>query len=270
MKTGLSALAAAAALGLAAPVGAQTGMAASAQLAPGEVLLHISARGTVPADYATVETSLSAQAPSKEEAEALLREIEQGTVSALAQVGIDRSRIEIGEAKLQDYEDYDWAASAMDDAAAAAEEAADAAVAEAEAIAEVVDVPYEEQLVTRWNATSTMTVTVDDLAKLDQVLQAAPGDVGAPRPRFRFRDEARSERLAIANALAEARADAEAYADALGYRVVRIVAVSNQGAEFDAQGFFQTLVGIDTLSREWTVFGSKTAPIAVDFVIAPQ
>jgi hypothetical protein len=256
----------AAALGAATPVCAQTGIPApAAQLAPGEILLHIGAQGSAPADYATLDIVVSGQGTSKEEAESVRQEAEQSLRSALVDAGIDRSRIELGETSYSDYEDFDWEADA-------AEAAVDAVASEDAEVAVIEDPAYDAPRITRWNASSTMVVTVDDVARLDGVMQVASGESidNSPRPTFQFRDEAKSKRAAIADALAEARSDADAYAEALGYRVVRIAGVTNNGSEPGLAGFFQTMIALEGQSQLWSTVGQKTVPITVDFVIAPK
>ncbi len=73
------------------------------------------------------------------------------------------------------------------------------------------------------SATVTVTVTVEDLAKLREVFAIASGEYGlGRRPQFTYRDEAKAQREAVASGAAAARTEAEIYADAMGYRVVRV------------------------------------------------
>jgi uncharacterized protein YggE len=219
------------ALGVATPAWAQAGAAApAAQLAAGEILLRIGAQGSAPADMATLAIDVAGQGDTKEEAEAARALAEKGVIEALAEAGITRSKVEAGEVRSESYEDYDYSAEAVATAAANA-------VEDVDSYGEAAD----PQAVTRWNAGSTMIVTVDDLGKLQDVIQVATSVeyANSPRPSFTFRDEAKSKRAAIVDALAAARADADAYAEALGYRVVRIAGVSNEVPTMNLPGFFR-------------------------------
>jgi hypothetical protein len=199
----------------------------------------------------------------------------------MADAGIDKTRIELGETSYTDFEDFDWAAADVAAAAAAVEAAAYEASAAVDAVEDegaavgdeqAVAMEYDAPRITRWSAASPMVVTVDDLATIDEVVQVASAESYDSRPTtvFRFHDEAKSERAAIADALVQARIDGEAYADALGYRVVRIAGVSNTGPDLGLAGFLQTITALDGRTQELLMFGRKTVPIAVDFVIVPK
>lgn len=265
MKSAFTVWAAAAALGIAAPVCAQN--APAAQLAADEILLHIGAQGSAPADYANLSIGISGQGATKEEAEAARAQGEKDVLAALAEAGVGRSDVEPGEATYTEYDEYDYAVEAVEAAVAVA----DAAANEAAGL-DVYDEAYDPALVIRWNSSSTVEVTVDDVAKLGDVMEIAVANayVSTPRPVFGFRDEAKTRRAAITDAIAQARADAEAYADALGYRVVRIAAVGNDTPDMSLPGFLQTMMTLDSTGQDWAILGRKTVPITVDFVIAPK
>jgi uncharacterized protein len=293
MNQAIYTIAAVAALGLVAPAEAQTSaQRATVELAPGEILLHISAQGRVPADYATIEVEQSERAKSQAEAVAALREEQRTTETALAEMGIGRSALQFGEVNVRQSLEYDRdvlsiimeadidaadaAEAAMDDGEAAANAASEAvanAVAEAGAAVEAAAAESDEpRRVPFWHASSTLTVTVDDLTKLEGLTQRLRIGDSYPRqrPRFRFRDEAGAERAAVAAAIAEARADAEIHADALGYRLVRIVAVSNDGARLSLPNILQAMGTIDNPSRDMTFVAQKIATVSIDFAIAPR
>ncbi len=274
MKTRFVALAGAVALGLAAPALPQTiAPPPAAELAAGQIALRISAQGAAQADFATIELSLSGSGANEAEAEAALHEAERFAMDNLERICIGGTHVAVSPPKLTQTEEYDWESAAVEAAAAAVEEAAGDLGGE-EALA--VEYPFDEELpiVTRWAASSTMTVTVEELAMLPDVISAVnSGEVpvlSTVRPKFHFRDEARSDREAIGAALAKARIDADAHADALGYRVVRIVAVSNEGPRFSLPALLQAMATIDNPSRDWTVAGQRIATVSVDFVIAPK
>lgn len=264
MRAFVHALAGAAALALSAPAHAQT-----SALAPGEIALHISAQGAVSADFATFEVRLVGRAVSRAEAESDLREAERKTASTLENMGIDRSRLVLSDASFSEEERYDWrGAGAMADAAANAEASAVYVVD----IADETEALDEPPRITVWVASSTMTVTVDDLAKLENAMRVSRGEetITSPRPTFRFRDDAKSEREAVSAAIAEAKADAEVYADALGYRLVRIVAVSNDGPPLSLPSVLQAMATIDNPSRDWSLIAQRIATVGIDFAIAPK
>jgi len=260
MKLRICALAALA-LGFALP-------AQAAELAPGEVALHIKAQGMVPPDYAELEVSLSASGGSEEQALDDLKQREAALEKALGELGIRGSRIKAGKPVTR----HDaWADAAAVEAAVDAADAAASCPAEAEEPAEECWTADYDPIDYSWSASQAVTVTVDDIGKIAEVTQAATGtDYPLIRPRMMFRDEAKARREAIRIALVNARADADIYADAMGYKIVRISAVGNGDAEMGMGEFFQLIAsGAPDLANN-PQFTSRNARVSVDYVMVAK
>lgn len=84
-----------------------------------------------------------------------------------------------------------------------------------------------------YTAMNVISVRLDDLRSVSRVIDAATrsGSNTVQDIRFALRDEQAPRSQALREAATNARRDAEALADALGLRVVRVVAVSEQSPE---------------------------------------
>jgi uncharacterized protein YggE len=123
-----------------------------------------------------------------------------------------------------------------------------------------------------WVLASEGTVQVDDLTKLNDVGTAlhASGRWSASATRYEFVDRARSRKAALADGLKQARAQADAYAASIGYRVVRIRAMSNTGAPFSVTDIFTMLSRTEGPGKDNKFMQSEFAPVGIDFVLAPK
>lgn len=248
----------AAAMALAVP-------AQSADLAPGEIALHISAQGSIPAEFATWQMDIVGEGATKAEAEAALDAQEAQAKGDLNAMG-PGAQISISDPTFEETEQPDWEAYRPEEVNAAD-------IEENLAEAAAYDAPDYENLPKKkvWTARATMTITLSDSAKIVQAIAMSRGaySYSNPRPIFGFADEAKASRDAVAAALANARKEAEAHADAMGYRIVRIAAVSNNGAPLTLPSIIETIATLDN-PRQWPLLGQKVATVTVDYVIAPK
>lgn len=245
---------------------AQTVGNALGQLATSkEVPLRIHARGSATADQIRMVMDMSATAASKEEAEADLRRQEQQMVEELSGMGVDRSGMVLSDIVFSEVEDV-WASDAW-----ATEVAVDAV---ADAAVEQVIAPAEEPAApaSQWTATATATITFAGSSQLGMMMAGEMRDYGSSRdrPQFIYADEAKSRRDAAAQGMANARAEADAYAAAMGYKVVRVVGVSNAGSPLNSHDFLSMIAQIDRASRDWSMMSKMDVPVTVDFILAPN
>lgn len=251
---------------------------------PAEVELHIEATAQVAPDRAVVPLTITGSGETEAAARADLRKNEDLLLAALVKDGFDASRVKAAGAEagkdgvtiLPTEEDAACAAAAAaTDATNAALDAAAPTRRKGKSAVTVVD--YSDcTLAIHVTASKSLLVTLDDLTKVDllQTLGSGEGYPGARlRPVFSQSDPAAARKKARADALAKANAEADAYADAMGYRVVRIVRVSNarpQMSMFDLIGFFANMENkTATFQPSW--FGATVVEtVAIDYVIAPK
>jgi len=91
-----------------------------------------------------------------------------------------------------------------------------------------------EPTLTGYSASNLVEVTLDDLTKISNVIDAA-AQAGANNVRgiqFTLRDQEAAHAEALRKAAAKARADAEVLAAALGLKIVRVLSVEETGARF--------------------------------------
>lgn len=235
--------------------------------AASEVTLHIEANGIVPPDRVELTVPFEAVAPTREEATAKLREMQDTFAKKLEGSGIARDRIKIQDpvqnpspVVVMTYDDYE------EDAATAA-----AAVAmKGRAAAK----PKQPKI----RVSSTVDVRLDDLSKLDAVQSAANTDgINSYRfynnARFFASDPVASAQKAREQAVAKARAEADAYAATLGYRVVRMTRVSNSAPPFSLLDMWRLMNIVDfnaTRFQPSYYAGITPATVEIDFVIAPK
>ncbi len=236
------------ALLLAGRVEAQSAATVGAPLRPGEVALHIVARGetTSRADRITLSVSVNGRGPTLAEARTAADAGVARLISALAAAGVDRAAITTSGNRI-------GIASPL-------------VMFEPAAPNEGGSHPAPRR------ATTTLQVIVSDRATLDRATQviAAQDSASAATPTPTLRDDAPARRTAVAAALDHARRTADDYAAPLGLRVARVAAVSNgagiaDGVEELTEAFSQ-LQGRDKAPD--TVTTRATA--VVDFVLAPR
>lgn len=268
-------------LGVVAALAMTGASSVSAQTAaPGEMTLHIETLGIAKPDMATV--TLTARGTGKDEKEA--RAKLAGSAAAirikLAAAGIAATAIKDGEVDVSAAPDYSAQSAAMDAAAvataAAAEAAADAAASVGNDGAMAHDVAMDMPMLQA--ASMPITVTVADLAKLEAVLAAGADDTGeTPKPRsfYSTRDPQAARVRAVQDALTKARSEADGYAAALGYRVIRVIAVSSAKPKPNWPDLMGLASGFDgpgnSAEQEMLRLVSATyAGAQVDYVIAPK
>ena len=234
-----------------------------------EVTLHIEANGIVPPDRVVLTVPFEAVGTTREAALAELRQNQESFVKQLTGSGIAADRIITEPPKDQN---NGRASIAVYDAAMAAEDAAAPAAASA-ARGRSVAKPKPQV-----GVESDITVSLDDLSKLDVVQAAAAGPgVQAYRlynsARFTTSDPAAAASKARDQAIAKARAEAEGYAASLGYRVVRMTRVSNSAPPFSLLDVWRMMNIVDfnaTRFQPSYYAGITPATVAIDFVIAPK
>lgn len=247
------------------------GLAQAQPLAPGEIELHIEALGLVEPDTATVPINLIGVGADEKTALADLRRKEKDLFAALARLGIARDKVALADERGPVYAEVQTvaiappapvAASAAADAAAAA---VDAARAVAEPVAESVRRPR------------MVTITVENLTKLPDVIALAGQDDYYPTSQLSLylRDPEAARTRAAGLAIANARSEAEGYAAAMGYRVVRMLRVSNAKPGLNLADIVSMVGGVGGGGRNRreelrAMAGSISAGAQVDFVIAPK
>ncbi len=274
------ALAAVAALSLlAAPVSVQAAK-------PAEIELHIETTAQVPPDRAVVPIEIIGSGETEAAARADLRKEEDKLMAALAAKGIDAAKVKtegadsgkdpVTFAAAEDLAASDGAACAAVDAAAAASDAA-AAPAPRKGKSAAMAKAYDAcGAVLNQVASKTLLVTLDDPAKIDQLqgMSNREGYSGARlRPVFTQSDPAAARKKARAEALAKANAEADAYADAMGYRVVRIVRVSNARPSismFDMIAFIATMDNKSAMMQPSWFGAIVVETVSVDYVMVPK
>ena len=222
------------------------------RVAPGEVLLQLSARGSVhnPADLITINIPISAWGNTAIAARAADQAIIDRVKHALVARGIDPNAITLAPMNgarmgfIGNEEDMPVVASPQGLGAT----------------------------LNRKTAQAMLQVKLSDPARaqivrdvLDSENQAMAG-----APTFSLKDDRIAHRAAIADAIARARSDAEAYAAALGLHVVGIIRVSNQDqATQDAESYadmMRQMMGQGESSNDVVT----QARVSIDFRLAPR
>lgn len=246
-----------------------SGTTLSAQpLAPGELELHIEAVGHVAPDTAIVPINLVGTGKDDKAAAADLKQKEAALLASLGKLGIARDKAEFAkddDPRYAEVQAVDIADEATREAACAATEPSDAAF----------DACNGGKSAAR--TTRMVTIIVEDLTKLQAVSELGGADDYYPGTQMSLftRDPAASKAKAVSQALAAARAEADTYAAAMGYRVVRVVRVSNAKPALNLPDIMGLIGGIALRGRSEreemrSVIGATTAGAAIDFVIAPK
>lgn len=228
-----------------------------------EVTLHIEADAAIPPDRAEMTVQLTGKGASRELALRDFAAKQASIKSELARAGIDGTNVKISEPK----DDAD--ASTME-----AIEASDAAMPAAKSRSPSKRMPVVA-------VSGTMTLTIDDLKKLDGLQDVAQANgiplymfnYGGGRGRFYSSDPAAARKSAHEQAIAKARGEADAYAAAMGYHVVRMSRASNTSPPFNMRDL-QKIAGYADMARNTlqpSFFASAAyATVAIDYVIAPN
>lgn len=242
-------------------------------LAPGEIELHIEAVGHVAPDTAIVPIILVGTGKDDMAAAANLDAKGVALLERLRKLGITKEKVEFARDDDPRYAEVQAAeVVANDPAFEATREAACAAAAPS-------DLEFAACVSGQGAArTSTMvTIIVEDLTKLKGVTALGGANDYYPGTQMSLftRDPAASKAKAVSEALAAARAEADTYAAALGYRVVRVVRVSNAKPALNLPDIMGLIGGIALRGRSEReemrgAIGATTAGAAMDFVIAPK
>lgn len=246
-------------------------------LAPGELELHIEAVGQVAPDTAIVPINLVGTGKDDKAAAADLKRKEAALLVSLAKLGIARDKAEFAQDDDPRYAEVQAVELAGNEAAAGAAWAGACAAAAAvePGAASITDDCAGRQPETR--TTRMVTIIVEDLTKLSAVTALGGADDYYPGTQMSLftRDPAASKAKAVSQALAAARAEADTYAAAMGYRVVRVVRVSNAKPALNLPDIMGLIGGIALRGRSEReemrgAIGATTAGAALDFVIAPK
>ena len=253
------------ALALAVPVLAGDAIAqavSTAPLAANEVLLELSANGTVTtrADLVTVQVQVNAGGATEEEArrdaEAQIARITRAARGA----GVPAADIQAGEITAMPA--MDMMATEMNAMNYIVDEGGNEIMA--------MEAPGQPSA----TASAMVEIRLRDVSRLEALSRAldTAGIVALPMPVYSLSDPAAPRRAARAQALAAARADAEAYAAALGLRVVRVARVS----ERVGTDFFSMMMN-ESMMRRSMNGGAQNEPdiqtmmiVGVDYVLAPR
>jgi uncharacterized protein YggE len=274
MKSGIAIVLAALALGAAVPGG--VAWAQGATLAANEIKVEIYAQGAALADYVVLNISGDDSSESEDEARVSLHEREQQLVALLALHGVDRSKIKIGEPEVTSRKASRWE---VEEARYEAAAPAEIAVTVTEEVAPAEEAapydPYADDdfvAPTYWTASSTVEIELESIEVLQELVEASgtPYSYRSLYPQFGFRDEAAGQARAIADAIAKARADAETYAAAMGYQVVRVVGISNEGKPLNLIDTVALVAELDGQYSRWPFIGYRYATVRIDFALAPK
>ncbi|MFM5916725.1 MAG: SIMPL domain-containing protein [Novosphingobium sp.] len=243
-----------------------------------EVTLHIDADAAIPPDRAEIVVPISGTGATEAAARQDLKARQDMLVRELQRTGLDGAAITTGAAnKIVDRNER----AGLSEMSVETEVACDAAMARATKTKGAKAAEAPEECIPKLPAfafQSTITVTINDLAKLD-ALQSAASAQGIPTYRFGngvhylTSDPAAAAKAAREQAIAKARRDADDYAASLGYHVVRIVRVSNTSPAFSMSDLHKLTTYADMAPSRMTpsYFASATyVTVGIDFVIAPN
>lgn len=233
--------------------------------APTPVELHIVATAQVPPDRATLSITINGMGETRAEAEADLAAAEATFRSELARLKVDPTKVQA-----DDVESYE-----AEKAVVAVAVDAEGAVATPSTKRRSRAKPVMEDVPTRLSISKTFTIELDDISTLSQLdlRDGAELNYGRLRPVFSASDPAAARAKARELALAKARKDADETASAMGYRVVRMVRVSNARPLVNMQDLFDFVSMIDTRSNMmqpsyFTATAIET--VAIDYLMVPK
>lgn len=256
-----------------------TPLAPAAAKAPtNEVTLHIEASASVEPDMVAIQVRVNGNGADVDAAKANLDVNEQLTRKALVESGVEPGKI----TRLAEEPEFeammDPACAAAAAATAAASEAASEAPRSKRESAKIDSSPAytEADCDTKVFANRTLVVELHDLSKMEAVAEIAPEAYNPGRNQVRFgqTDPAAAHRKAREQALANAREQADAMADAMGYKVIRVVRVSNAPPPITMGSLMDFLVTIDSRQSLRTqpswLAGTVTEHVAIDYVMVPK
>lgn len=243
-----------------------------------EVTLHIDADAAIPPDRAEIVVPLNGTGATEAEARQDLKKKQDELEGELKRTGLDGAAINTsGMTKIADRSERAGMAEMDPEAEATCQAAISRAVkakgaraGEAPAACTPSTPAFAFQ--------SSMTVTINDMAKLD-ALQSAASAQGIPTYRFGngvhylTADPVAAAKAAREQAIAKARKEADDYAASLGYHVVRMIRLSNTSPAFSMADLHRLTTYADMAPSRMTpsYFASATyVTVGIDFVIAPN
>lgn len=129
-----------------------------------------------------------------------------------------------------------------------------------------------EPLITGYSASNLVQVTLDDLTKISNVIDAA-GQSGANQVQgiqFTLRDQDAVRADALRKAALKARGDADVLAAALGLKVVRVLSVEDSGAPQFPRMRAMSVAAAPLAAKVDTPVESGTLEIAADIVLTVE
>lgn len=252
---------------------AGSALPALAKQAEPEVTLHIEAAAQVEPDQVFLPLTIQGSGKTKAQAEADLAKRDGDFIARLKAMGIDPS-------KAKPFDDGDDTAVAASPAGEAACEAAMAAAAAADGprkgrkATAVIGNPCADEGIEL--AAKGYLVELKDGGQAELLLSDFAGDRSySVRRKIRYAqsDPTGARKKARDQAIAKAQAEAEAYAGSLGFRVVRIVKVSNARPGINLNeviGFISAIEDRGSRMQPSWFAAVLTENVAIDFVIAPK
>lgn len=254
---------------------AGSALPAMAKKAAPEVTLHIEAVAQVEPDQVVLPLTIEGRGQTRAQAEADLAKRDGELMAQLKAMGLDPTKMK----PLND-DDETAIAVAMSPAEEAGCEAAKAAASAAkrprkgrEAVA-VMDTPCATDR-TEF-ARKSYLIELKDGGQAGVLLVEFAGERSySARRKIRYMqsDPVGARKKARDQAIAKAQAEAEAYADSLGYRVVRIIRVSNARPGINLNeviGFISAIEDRGSRMQPSWFAAVLTENVAIDFVIAPK
>lgn len=248
--------------------------AASAQ----EIELHIEALGDAQPQSARVEFEIQASAESPEAAERGLVASKADLTRKFGEIGIKPQQITFGEA----YPENSLRPVAIEVLPVAAPspppvppKGAAPSVAVATPPPPPIIRPAPPAPRIKDTKIAKVTIALDDLGKLEAVRNKARDfsrtSYRAPTVVYAQRDPAAARDEAVTRAIAQARIEADRYAGAMGYKVVRVVRVSNTKPVLNVPDLMQFISNVDRRTGDSErLMATVWAGVAIDFVIAPK
>lgn len=237
-----------------------------------EIELHIEAVGDAPPQQARVEFEIEAVADTLEGASKGLEAAGADLAAKFAKIGIKSEQITFKDQRQPEYPVpvAVTTVSVRNDPAPQAKAKPPASPPPPV----VIMPPMAAATKGQHRQRQTVTISLDSLDRLEEVRaksrEFSNNDYRTPRVIYVQRDPLAARDEAVAKAIKNARAEADRYAAAMGYRVVRVVRVSNAKPTLNLPDVFTFISTIDRAGPNDRVSASVWAGAAIDFVIAPN
>lgn len=246
-------------------------------LQAGEIELHIEAMGQVAPDRAELDYNLRGKGETQAEADRALEAASAELRAKLRDLGIRPEAIRVTGGDAEPLPVAEVAIAAPPPGVPPVVPVVPSAAAPAPNGGSTVVAPMRpappKPRPTVWS-NSRLTVTLTDMAKVApaMALRSASGGWTTPRMgRYSSDNPAASERRAIELAFADARSKADVYAGAMGYRVVRVLRVSNAKPALNLPDTIRTIANLEgSGGRERAAMQGMSVSIAIDYAIAPK